>query len=118
MFCTFFEKDDDLEKCKQIFLDTDKLCVAQSDPHNLEVFLSVAGKGNALKALSDAIDVDISDTVAVGDSTNDISLIKAAGLGLAMENACDALKIAADKVICNNDEHSAKYILDNFILDN
>lgn len=118
MFCIFFEKDDDLEKCKQIFLDADKLCVAQSDPHNLEVFLSVAGKGNALKALSDAIDVDISNTVAVGDSTNDISLIKAAGLGLAMENACAALKIVADKVICNNDGHSAKYILDNFILDN
>ena len=118
MFCIFFEKDEDLEKCKRFFLDTGKLCVAQSDPHNLEVYLSVAGKGNALNALSDSIGVDISDTIAVGDSTNDISLIKAAGLGLAMENSCDALKSVADKVICSNDEHSAKYILENFVIAN
>lgn len=118
MLCIFFEKDEDLEKCKRIFLDTGKLCVAQSDPHNLEVYLSVAGKGNALKALSDSLGVDISDTIAAGDSTNDISLVKAAGLGLAMGNACDELKAVADKIICNNSEHSAKYILENFIIGN
>ena len=39
-----------------------------------------------------------------------------AGLGLAMNNASDELKAIADKVICNNSEHCAKYILENYIL--
>ena len=118
MFCIFFESDEAQEKCRRIFLNTGKLCVAKSDPHNLEICFSEAGKGSTLKALADSLGVSMEDTVAIGDSANDISLLKAAGLALAMDNAYDELKAIADKVICNNDEHSARYILDNFILDN
>lgn len=117
MFCIFFENLDALNECRRIFIESGKLSVAQSAPYNLEICFSGAGKGNALKALADIIGVDISDTIAVGDSTNDTAIIKVAGLGLAMENACADLKAIADKVICNNSEHSAKYILDNFIAD-
>ena len=42
-------------------------------------------------------------------------MVKMAGLGLAVDNAVEELKQIADKVICNYKEHSAKYILENFI---
>ena len=115
MFCIFFESKDALEKCRRIFLDSGKLSVAQSAPYNLEVCYSKAGKGNTLLTLAEALGVGQNEVIAVGDSTNDRSLIKAAGLGLAMENACDELKTIADKTICKYSEHSAKYILENFI---
>ena len=115
MFCLFFESDEARERCRRIFVDSGKLCTAQSDPHNLEVYSAAAGKGNTLKALADKLSVDIADTIAVGDSTNDATLVKAAGLGLAMDNACEELKAIADKVICDNSEHAAMYILENFI---
>ena len=40
----------------------------------------------------------------------------ALALGLAVANACDALKELADQTICDNSEHIAKYVLENFIL--
>ena len=116
MICIFFESDEALLECKRIFLESDKLCVAQSDKNNLEIYSSTAGKGNTLTALATALGVKRSELIAVGDSNNDITLLKAAGLGLAMNNASDELKAIADKVICNNSEHCAKYILENYIL--
>ncbi len=111
----FFESDEDKERCRQILLESGRLGVSYSAPNNLEIFLSSAGKGKALAALANKLSVDISSVIAVGDSNNDIELIKTAGLGLAMENAHTELKEIADKVICHVSEHSAKYILDNFL---
>jgi len=102
-------------ECKEFFVKHPDLLVAQSHKYNLEVFGKNAGKGNAGLKLAEILGIDKKDTIAVGDSTNDYTMIKAAGLGLAMENAVDELKAVADTIICNNDRHSAKYILDNYI---
>ena len=42
--------------------------------------------------------------MAFGDGENDIPMIKAAGIGVAMENALDTVKEAADTITLNNDE--------------
>ena len=115
MFCVFFANLEDIEACKKRFDAMPEVIYAQSNEYNLEVFSKNAGKGNALYLLADILGIDRADTIAVGDSTNDFTMVTQAGLGLAMDNAMDALKQAADKVICNNDEHSIKYILENFI---
>jgi HAD superfamily hydrolase (TIGR01484 family) len=115
MFCVFFESAEAMRECKRIFIESGILCAAQSSDINLEVYMASAGKGKTLAAFADALNVDISDVIAVGDSNNDEELVKTAGLGLAVENATDALKAIADRVICKNCEHSAKYIFENFI---
>ena len=115
MFCVFFESAEAMRECKRIFNESGMLCAAQSSDINLEVYMASAGKGRTLSSFADALNVDISDVIAVGDSNNDEELVKAAGLGLAVENATDALKAIADRVICKNCEHSAKYIFENFI---
>jgi hydroxymethylpyrimidine pyrophosphatase-like HAD family hydrolase len=60
--------------------------------------------------------VSISDTIAMGDSRNDTSIVETAGLGLAVSNATEYLKSIADAVICSNDEHVAEYILASYEL--
>ena len=115
MFCLFFDNDEDLERARRIFEVDGGLSVAQSSPTNLEIYMPAAGKGNALSSLANTLGADISEVIAVGDSTNDSSLVGVAGLGLAMSNACDELKGIADETICSNDEHCAKYILENYI---
>ncbi len=115
MICIFFENHDALEACKRTFIESGKLCAVQSDENNIEVFMSSAGKGNTLAAFAALLGVDRSEVIAVGDSDNDVTLIKTAGLSLAMENASDELKAIADQTICNNSEHCARYILENFI---
>ena len=86
-----------------------------SNPTIIVIFSADAGKGHALWKLADALGIDRADTIAVGDTLNDIDNIRCAGLGLAMDNAMDALKAEADAVICNNEEHAIAYILEHYI---
>ena len=113
--CVFFQNYEDLLTCKDIFEKDRELLVAQSNKNNLEIVSAKAGKGNALLYLADILGIDRRQTIAVGDSTNDFTMVQAAGLGLAMDNAVPELKHIADKIICNNEEHSARYILNHFI---
>lgn len=115
LFCIFFKNYDELLECKEFFTKHPDLLVAQSHKYNLEVFWKNAGKGNAVLKLAEILGIDKKDTIAVGDSTNDLTMIEAAGLGLAMENAVSELKSIADTIICNNEQHSAKYILENYL---
>ena len=115
MIALFFELDEVTCCCKQIFEDTGKLSSAHANNY-IEVYSSDASKGKTIVAFADMLGVDIADVIAVGDSNNDSTMIEEAGLGLAVDNACDALKELADQTICDNSEHVAKYVLDNFIV--
>ena len=114
MICAFFQNPEDLQACKKRLEAEPRLLVAQSDSCNLEIFSAVGGKGNALKLLAQKLGVAEDATIAVGDSTNDSTMVSAAGLGLAVENSVPALKDLADAVICNNDAHAIGYILENY----
>ena len=115
MIVLFFEFDETASCCKQIFEDTGKLSSAHANNY-IEVYSSDASKGKTIVAFADMLGVDIADVIAVGDSNNDSTMIEEAGLGLAVDNACDALKEIADQTICNNSEHIAQYVLDNYII--
>ena len=73
--------------------------VTKSAPMFLEVTSVKAGKGNCLVALAKRLGIPIEETVAVGDNLNDLSMIRAAGLGVAVGNAVPALKKDADLVV-------------------
>lgn len=115
VFSVFFQSETEMQKCKQQLNAIEGIIVADSWPYNLEIFSKEAGKGAALTALSKKLGIDICDTIGVGDSGNDLSLIKESGLGLAVANASDALKDVCDKVICSNEQHAVEYILENVI---
>ncbi len=114
-YAVFFPDDDKLAECKERVDALDGVSVAWSWPHCFEIFSVNAGKGFALQKLAEMRQVPFDATIAVGDSGNDMSMVKAAGLGLATQNACDTLKEAADKVICSNTEHVAEYIFKHYL---
>lgn len=75
-----------------------------------------ATKENALRKFGEYFNIDIADIAAIGDDTNDIDMIKTAGVGIAMGNAVDEVKSAADFVCdTNNSDGVAKWI-NNFLL--
>lgn len=85
--------------------------VTRSEPNNLEFISLHASKGYALKKLTDILNIRIQDTICFGDSENDLSMLKIAGTGVAMGNACEKLKSVADCVTdSNNNEGLAKAI--------
>ncbi len=76
----------------------DKIQMIFSSEAYLEIFSIEGGKGNAVRYLCDYFGVDRADSYAAGDAENDISMLTAAGCGIAMQNAVDAAKEAADVV--------------------
>lgn len=68
-------------------------------------------KGTALKYIANYFNIDLSDTVAIGDNLNDLSMIRIASVGVAVGNAVEELKSVADYVsVSNNDDAVAKII--------
>ena len=64
----------------------------------LEVVPKGMNKGEAVKMLCDLMQVSVEDAVAVGDAANDIAMIEAAGIGVAMANATQEVKQIADYI--------------------
>lgn len=114
MICPFFKSDEELALCRDRLLATGDYGVAATEKTNIEIFDIAAGKGNALHRLADLLGVAKDATIAVGDNTNDIDNLTHAGLALAMENATPDAKAVAHHIICRNDEHAMRYILENF----
>lgn len=70
-------------------------------------------KGNVMRRIVDYLGLDMQRTVAIGDYDNDVSMLRAAKLGIAVANAVDSAKEAADLITVSNDEHAiAKLIYD------
>ncbi len=68
-------------------------------------------KANALKRLAPMLNVDMARTIAIGDYNNDTEIIRAAGLGVAVENAVPEVKAAADLVTVHHDSHAIATII-------
>ena len=82
-----------------------EVSITSSISNNVEINAPKANKGAALIALADYLGLEISQTMSFGDQLNDLSMIRTAGLGVAMGNAVPELKAEADYITipCNDD---------------
>lgn len=76
-----------------------------------EILPKGSSKGNLIPRLADILGIDMSRTVAVGDYNNDVSMIRAAGVGIAVANATDEAKAAADHITVSNEESAIARII-------
>lgn len=72
----------------------------------LEFLNPKTNKGFALKALAEHLNISKDQIMAIGDAGNDISMIKYASVGVAMNNAFPEVKIIADYITKNDNENS------------
>lgn len=91
------------------------LAVTSSVPFNIEINSALSTKGRALERLCEMLGIELAGTIAFGDGSNDISLLRAAGLGVAMENAEPAVKQAADRITGTNDHSGVAMVLEEFL---
>lgn len=83
----------------------DKIRYIFSNDYYLELFVKDAGKGNAVRYVYEYFGVSRNDTYAAGDAENDISMIEAAGCGIAMKNASDIVKKSADVITSQDNDN-------------
>ena len=65
--------------------------------------------------LAGFLEVPIEQTMAIGDTENDLAIIKAAGIGVAMGNATPELKAQADYVTLSNEESGVAAAIKHFV---
>ena len=75
-----------------------------------------AGKAKAVAALADHWNISIKDVVAFGDDTNDIGMLRHCGIGVAMGNAIDEVKSAADDICDTNENDGIAKWLEKHVL--
>lgn len=87
-----------------------------STPKYLEFLPLEAGKGNAITNLCQYLNIPLSDVIAIGDEENDISMIQAAGLGIAMKNGSERTRQSADCITSHtNDEDAFVFLIDQIL---
>lgn len=87
-----------------------------SSASSMEITHSQATKGNALSQLSRLLGIPEENILAIGDSGNDITMLRRAGLGVAMGDAPDFVKEAADAVTATNANDGAAAAIETFVL--
>ena len=81
-----------------------KINVFRSEPYFLELVPQGIDKALSLSVLLENIGMTREEVIAIGDGYNDLSMIKFAGMGIAMGNAQEPVKKAADYITLTNDE--------------
>lgn len=83
---------------------------------NIEIIRKGAGKGSALLKLGELLGIEASEIMAVGDSENDLDMLRKAGLGVAMANSEEILFRCADVRTGSNDEDGAAAAVERYAL--
>ncbi len=86
---------------------TKDLDVSYSSNRYIEFNKQGVNKGEGLRILAEMLNIDIKDTIAVGDNYNDLSMIKAAGLGIGVANTVESMKPECDLITKNTVDESA-----------
>ena len=101
-----YEKKDGLLQMQQwIRSEMPELDCFFSSEYFLEVVPKGMNKGQAVKMLCARLGVEIENSVAAGDAANDLAMLKAAGIGVAMINGSDEVKAVADYITTRDNNH-------------
>ena len=91
------------------------LNIFRSEPFFLEIMPKGIDKAHSLLKLLSSLGLTAEQMICCGDGFNDISMIEVAGLGVAMENAQDLVKEAADYVTKSNDDNGILHVINKFM---
>lgn len=94
----------------------DVASIYRSEPFFIEIMPKNVDKGAALDKMLETIGQTRENIICCGDGFNDVSMIKYAGVGVAMGNAQTVVKEAADYVTDTNDDDGLVRVIDEFIL--
>ena len=111
----YFEDAGSLERVHAL-LAKRPLKLALSFGYMLEIVSEHADKGWGLRELCGHLRIPIESAIAVGDSMNDIEILRAAGFSAAMGNACPEAKAAAHIVAPDCDHDGAAWVIENYLL--
>jgi Cof subfamily protein (haloacid dehalogenase superfamily) len=102
------------EGCTQ-FKKFSALTIVSSANHNIEITSKNASKGIALERLVSLTNRSLEQTIAIGDSNNDLSMFQKAKYSVAMGNAKDEIKDACTMTTLKNDENGVAHAIYQYL---
>lgn len=92
------------------------LGIYRSSDYFIEVVPKGIDKAASIKVLIEKLGISRENTIACGDGFNDLSMIRYAGVGVAMENAVDAVKAEADYITASNNDDGIVQVIEKYII--
>ena len=105
----------DREEVRKYLKSNPAVTTVSGGYNNLEFTRADVNKGVGLQKMAQLLDIPVAQTMAVGDTENDLAIIRAAGVGVAMGNATAAVKSAADYITTSNDEDGVAAAIAHFL---
>lgn len=115
--CLMTANPDTAERMEKKLADLygEDLSIYRSEPFFVEIMPKNIDKAATLDILVNMLGMNKEDTICCGDGFNDLSMIKYAGIGVAMENAQSVVKQEADYITKSNDEDGVVHVIEKFI---
>ncbi|MDR1506693.1 MAG: Cof-type HAD-IIB family hydrolase [Treponema sp.] len=110
-----FEDPAERQRAFDRFLPRADLYVTYFAEDNIEIMPAGISKGKALEFVAEKLNIDMKNVMAIGDSDNDKEMIQKAGLGIAMGNAAEGIKAAADEVVPDCDRDGAALAIEKVL---
>ncbi|MEI3168293.1 MAG: Cof-type HAD-IIB family hydrolase [Lachnospiraceae bacterium] len=112
----FFGDQQERARARRELQERGDVIVSSSLDNNLEINAQGATKGEAILRLAKHLGLSRKQTMGFGDGENDMTMIRMAGIGVAMGNAVEALKTEADYVTVTNDEDGVADAIEKLVL--
>ena len=90
-----------------------KLNIVRSEPYFLEVTEVGIDKASTITNMVKKLGKSVDNLICCGDGFNDLSMIRAAGIGVAMANAQEKVRAAADYITKSNEEDGIVDVVEN-----
>ena len=106
----FMVEADEVEDIRAIIAQSpysDSFSYVKSSPWYYEILPAGNTKGEGLLRLADMLGIKHENTIGMGDNENDLDLIKKSGRGVAVSNAVQLIKDAADIITINDNDNDA-----------
>lgn len=110
-----FPEREELKRFAEETAQEEELVITFPSEYNMEIFSRDCNKDMGIRVLKEKYNIVIEDTIAIGDSDNDISMIQYVHLGVAVENAMEVLKEKADYITKSNDEDGPAIVLEKIL---
>lgn len=111
----YFESDEARERVRQK-LSGRNIQAIGTMVYLLECFSPDADKGRGLVKLCEKLGISMEEVIAVGDGSNDIEMLNAAGLSVAMGNGCKEAKAAADIITADCDHDGVASVIYKYLI--
>lgn len=111
----FFENTDIRAQVRELLEPIAGITITSSMWNNLEINAENATKGNGIMRLAEYLQLSKQEIMSCGDGENDLSMLQAAGIGVAMANAEEVILKNADYVTLSNDEDGVAAAIERFV---